>query len=94
MTTKKAGSGKATKTAAKKTAAKKTAAKKTAAKAGSAAAPKKPRARKAAKDPFSVGDKVVYPHHGAAMEPLREIVMYRIETHLCPPANTEREPVS
>jgi CarD family transcriptional regulator len=66
VTTKKAGSGKATKTAATKTAAKKTAAKKTAAKAGSAAAPKKPRARKAAKDPFSVGDKVVYPHHGAA----------------------------
>ena len=66
----------ATKAAAKKTAAKKAAAKKAPAKkpaAKKAAAPKgaagkKPAAKKAAPKsyPFRVGDKVVYPHHGAA----------------------------
>jgi CarD family transcriptional regulator len=66
----------ATKTTAKKPAAKKTAAKKTAAaktapakKASVAAAETTPaasRSRTKAKVPFKVGDKVVYPHHGAA----------------------------
>ncbi|MFC2153545.1 CarD family transcriptional regulator [Actinomycetota bacterium] len=56
----------ASKTAAKKAPAKKPAASKTAAK--KAPAKKKPAAKKAAKVtyPFDVGDKVVYPHHGAA----------------------------
>jgi len=59
----------ASKTAAKKPAAKKPAAKKPAAKKPAAKKPaaKKPAAKKAAKaSPFKVGDKVVYPHHGAA----------------------------
>ncbi len=65
----------AKKTAAKKTAAKKPAAKKPATgkkKATSASSAKKPAAKKApakakaVKSPFKVGDKVVYPHHGAA----------------------------
>ena len=69
MTTKKTTAKKATakkapakKAAAKKTAAKKTAAKKTAAKKTAA----KKTAAKKVTSPFSVGDYVVYPHHGAA----------------------------
>ena len=54
------------KTAPKKTAAKKAAPKKTAAKKGTAAkAEPKPAPAKVVV-PFAVGDKVVYPHHGAA----------------------------
>ena len=61
----------ASKTAAKKAPAKKAPAKKPAASktaAKKAPAKKKPAAKKAAKVtyPFDVGDKVVYPHHGAA----------------------------
>ena len=60
----------AKKTAAKKPAAKKAPAKKAAAKkpAAKKAPAKKAPAKKSAKPkyPFSVGDKVVYPHHGAA----------------------------
>jgi len=69
VTTKKTTAKKATakKAPAKKAAAKKTAAKKTAAKKTAA---KKPAAKKTAAkkvtSPFSVGDYVVYPHHGAA----------------------------
>ena len=60
-TAKKATAKKAT---AKKPAAKKTAASKKAAATDTAA---KPTPRKSAKaDPFSIGEKVVYPHHGAA----------------------------
>ncbi len=57
----------AKKPAAKKPAAKKPAAKKPAAKKApaKAAAPKRTRAKKV-ESPFSVGDYVVYPHHGAA----------------------------
>jgi len=56
----------AKKTAPKKTAAKKAAPKKTAAKKGTAAkAEPKPAPAKVVV-PFAVGDKVVYPHHGAA----------------------------
>ena len=58
----------AKKTAAKKPAAKKTAAKKAPAKktAAKTTAAKKAPAKKAQASPFKVGDKVVYPHHGAA----------------------------
>ena len=51
--------------AAKKAPAKKTAAKKAPAKK-TAAAKKAPAKKTATKSPFKVGDKVVYPHHGAA----------------------------
>ena len=59
----------AKKTAAKKTAAKKTTTKKTAAKKTAAtdtATKPAPRRSAAKADPFSIGEKVVYPHHGAA----------------------------
>ncbi len=54
----------AKKAPAKKTPARKTASKKTASK--KAPAKKAPAKKTSAKVPFSVGDKVVYPHHGAA----------------------------
>jgi CarD family transcriptional regulator len=76
----------AKKAAAKKAPAKKPAAKKPAAKkapAKKAPAKKKPPARKPAakkpvakKSPFSVGDKVVYPHHGAATIVKRERIEF------------------
>ena len=58
------------KTAAKKAPAKKPPVKKTAAKGAAAAPPvRKPKVKP---NPFSVGDKVVYPHHGAATIVRRE----------------------
>jgi CarD family transcriptional regulator len=56
----------AKKTTARKTTAKKSTAKKPAAKKSTSTA-KKPAAKKKVVSPFSVGDKVVYPHHGAAV---------------------------
>ena len=59
----------AKKTATKKTAAKKSTTKKTAAKKTAAtdtATKPAPRRSAAKADPFSIGEKVVYPHHGAA----------------------------
>lgn len=57
----------AKKPASKKAAAKKPAAKKASSKKASESAPaKKTPAKKKAESPFSVDDKVVYPHHGAA----------------------------
>ncbi len=76
----------AKKTAAKKPAAKKAAVKKAPAKkpAAKKAAVKKPAAKKTPakkkpqveKSPFSVGDKVVYPHHGAATIVKRERIEF------------------
>jgi CarD family transcriptional regulator len=77
-TPKKTAATKRSTTAAKKTPAKKTPAKSTGAKRSTASAKKAPpdeagapKGKKVTKtnpkaDPFSVGDKVVYPHHGAA----------------------------
>ena len=88
MTTKKTAAKKAPakKTAAKKTAAKRTAAEKTAAKKPAAKtaatkapakkAPAKKAAAKKASSPFSVGDYVVYPHHGAATIIKREKIEF------------------
>ena len=70
----------AKKPAAKKTATKKAPARKPAAKKPAAKKPaaKKAPARKTAatKSPFSVGDKVVYPHHGAATIVKRERIEF------------------
>ena len=75
----------AKKAAAKKPAAKKAAAKKPAAKKAPAkkAPAKKPATRRAKKvvSPFSVGDYVVYPHHGAATIIKREKIDFSGEKH-------------
>ncbi len=68
-----------TATTAKKAPAKKTPAKKVPAKRGAAAAAKpapKPRRAKKIVSPFSVGDYVVYPHHGAATIIKREKINF------------------
>ena len=81
-TSAKAGSAKSTtakKAAAKKPAAKKAPSKKPAAKAAAKQTPaKKPAARRTKKveSPFSVGDYVAYPHHGAATIIKREKIEF------------------
>ncbi len=66
------------KTAAKKAPAKKAPVKKTAGKSTAAAAlvPRRPKVKV---DPFAVGDKVVYPHHGAATIVRREKLEFKDE---------------
>ncbi len=79
-----------TKTAAKKPAAKKPAAKKPAARKPAAkkaepketgAAPAAPKRPTSTKSPFKVGDKVVYPHHGAATIIKKERIDFGGEKH-------------
>ncbi len=64
-----------TKAAAKKPAAKKTEPKET------AAAPAAPKRSASTKSPFKVGDKVVYPHHGAATIIKKERIDFGGEKH-------------